>query len=201
MKRSACVLVWVFVGAALAVSASAEPLIDPLIGVRGTDTNSQSLFDPTPQGVTACDAFAIPGPSLPPDYLCAPYNTEGNAVFSLDLRFFDELLQPFPVAALTVDTAHSDFPFMQALDGITVRLSNPFVVNGNGLPLQCDAQAQGRACPGFVVFTAAAGPGDVPASFVSVVGFNGVSTVPEPGMATLLGAALLGLMARRSRRG
>jgi hypothetical protein len=200
MMRSARVLLCGLVFAAVAVSVSASPIVDPLIGVRGTDGNSQSIFDPTPQGFTPCGGFAIPGPPLPADYRCAPYTTEGYEVFSLDMRFFDEFLDPFPVQALTVDVVHSDFPVMQVLDAITVRLSNPSV-NGtfNGRPLQCDAED--RVCPGFVVFTAAAGPGDVPASFVSIVGFEGAQRVPEPGLAVLLGTALGVLALRRGRRG
>jgi hypothetical protein len=85
---------------------------------------------------------------------------------------------------------------MQVLDDTTVRLST-LVINGENGSLIC-----GEApCPSFVVFTAADGPTDVPASFVSVVGVNGVSTVPEPGVGVLFGAVLIGLARRvRGRR-
>jgi hypothetical protein len=197
--------------------AAAGPANGATIGMAGGDIDPQSIFDPTPQAVDEFCPTNGGAPSVPEGSFCAEYELQNDygdyyysfdydseyeydepdyVLHSIDFRLRKENGEYFTVDdlepedcdfGLCVDTEFSDLDFLIAsplfTDGITFRLYDDSIYCYPGVP-DCDA----------VFFSTHFSPG------VSVVGVNGVSTVPEPSLAWLFGISAASLAAARRRR-
>jgi hypothetical protein len=211
-------------GIALALGTLATPAHAAGIGLLGLDYDPTPITNPATFALEACNNVHT-GDLLPSGFFCAFYDfadVDGNesidAISSIDFRIFDRLANAFIRFAderLTTDVVHSDLsasliasPLFD--DGITFRLAG--VTDGplyqqkispnfcNPESLEChriDALAF-FAGPDFLGNPDSASA--VSYFSASVVGVNGISSVPEPATLLLMGPGGLLLAWRRKTR-
>lgn len=201
--------------------ASADSLLDPIIGIRGAKGGSPEITDSSPQGFVACGELGFEDLS---GYICSAYNLGFEFVdglYAVDLSF-EKLGQDIPVSEIFLDEL-SDFSQMEVVDENTVRLFGGSGTNG---ALACDNEGTncvGGANGGIEILSTVSlfsflAPGDDAIVFLrepckyetcgapnpldyTVSATNPQNTpVPEPGTLLLMGVGLAGVAGRRFRQ-
>jgi hypothetical protein len=145
MKRVCVVVGLALIGVVLPTMASAGPIVDPIIGVRGLSAgDSVDITNSSEQtGFQSCSAFF----SDMEGYICFAYNlTEmfANGLYGVDLSFTQDG-QAVGVEALNTDNSFNGFFERQDLDATTIRL---FGGAGPDGALTCGGLESSTACIG-----------------------------------------------------
>lgn len=205
--------------------ASADSILDPIIGVRGAKAGSQQITDSTFQQLGDCSFFDDMS-----DYICAAFNLPesfADGLYAVDLTFQkDGQFIPTTVEGeqnLTIDDPNAGFTQFQNVDEFTIRLFGGAAPDGalacgpaiEGPPEPCigrpedDGGIEISAFSLMALSLEAYSPGDDAIVFLkdpfagstySVSVTNPQNTpVPEPGTLLLMGIGIAGLAGRRFR--
>jgi hypothetical protein len=175
MKRVFVVVGLALIGAVLPSVASAGPIVDPIIGVRGLSAgDSVDITNSTEQtGFQSCSAFF----SDMEGYICFAYNLTdmfANGLYAVDLSFTQDG-QAIGVGDLDTDNSFNGFFDRQDLDANTIRLFGGAGPNG---ALACGGLESSTACIGRA--NGDEDPGDQSGDFLfSLMSF--IYNPPSPG--------------------